>query len=98
MHDLTPQAADPRVGEIIAIVARETGVDQSLLRPEATIQELGIASIDMVQAVFALESHFDVEIPVVSDRAGAEFGTVADLTSHVIATLDRAKQAPGGTA
>ena len=97
MNDVLAHAADPRVEVILAIVARETGVDRTALRPEATIQELGIASIDMVQALFELETHFDVEIPVVSDRTGGEFGTVAELTSHVIATLDRAGRAPGGT-
>lgn len=98
MHDDTPPVTDPRVGEILAIVARETGVDPAALRPEATIQQLGIASIDMVQAVFALELHFDIEIPIVADRTGAEFGTVADLVSHVIATLDGARSAPDRTA
>jgi acyl carrier protein len=91
MDDTRLPSTDPRVGEILAIVARETAVDQAALRPEATIQELGIASIDMAQTLFALESHFDVEIPVVADSAGAEFPTVADLVSHVIATLDRLK-------
>lgn len=91
-------ASDPRVGEILAILARETGVDAAALRPEATIQDLGIASIDMVQALFALESHFDIEIPVVADKVGAEFGTVAELLGHVIATLDRARPAPGPAA
>jgi acyl carrier protein len=98
MNDIAPQAIDPRLGEILAIVARETGVDPAALRPEASIQDLGIASIDMVQALFALESHFDVEIPVQANSTGAEFGTVAELTGHVIATLDRARCAPGGTA
>ena len=98
MHDVTPPVTDPRVAEILAIVAQETGVDPAALQPEATIQGLGIASIDMVQAVFALESHFDIEIPIVADRTGAEFGTVADLVSHVIATLDGARSAPGRTA
>jgi acyl carrier protein len=98
MNDSMPPANDHRVGEILAIFAKETGVDPAVLRPEATIQELGIASIDMVQAVFALESHFDIEIPVVSDRAGAEFATVGDLIAHVLATLDHAKPVPGAAA
>ena len=47
---------DPRVPEILDIVARETSVDRGNLQPEATIEALGIPSLDMVQAVFALES------------------------------------------
>lgn len=94
-HVMSP-ATDPRVGEILGIVAKETGVDPAALRPEATIQELGIPSIDMVQTVFALESHFNIEIPVMADRAGAEFATIGDLIGHVIATVDRATPAAHG--
>ncbi len=95
MNDTAFAASDSRVGEILAIVARETAVDLERLRPEATIDELGIPSLDMAQTLFALESHFDVEIPVVSERAGAEFATVSDLVEHVLATLNakRAKAA-----
>ena len=81
---------DPRRDEILDIVAKETGIDRARLLPEASIEELGIPSLDMVQTIFELESRFDVEIPVVSERAGAEFSTVGDLVDHVLATLDRA--------
>lgn len=86
-------ADDPRVGDILDIVARETAIARERLVPAATIDELGIPSLDMAQTLFALESHFDVEIPVVSERAGAEFATVADLVDHVLVTLD-AKRPP----
>ena len=43
----------------------------------------------MVQTIFEIESRFDVEIPVVSDRPGAEFSTVGNLLTHVLRTLDR---------
>lgn len=85
--------ADPRVDEILGIVAKETGVDRARLAPEARLSELGIPSLDLVQTVFAIESHFDVEVPVVQDRAGAEFDTVGELVGHVIATMDKARAA-----
>ncbi len=86
--------ADPRVPEILDIVARETGVARAELRPDATIEALGIPSLDMVQAVFALETRFGVEIPVVAERAAsAEFATVGDLVAHVLTTLDRPQPA-----
>jgi acyl carrier protein len=80
---------DPRVDEILAIVARETEIDRDRLRPEATIEELGIPSLDMVQAMFALETHFNIEIPVVAQESGTEFRTVGELVAHVLATIDR---------
>jgi acyl carrier protein len=98
MDEAGPSLNDPRVADILQIVAKETEVDVARLRPEATIEELGIPSLDMAQTLFALESHFDVEIPVVSERAGAEFTTVGDLVTHVLASVDRARAGAGAPA
>lgn len=85
---------DPRAHEILGIIAAETQMDVALLQPDATIEGLGIPSLDLTQAVFELETRFDIEIPVVADRppgAGAEFATIGDLVGHVIATIDRTR-------
>ena len=80
---------DPRVGRILDIMAKETALDRSRLRLEATIEELGIPSLDIVQTVFELENAFDIELPVIADHVGAEFATVGDLVRHVLATIDK---------
>lgn len=80
---------DPRARDILAIVAKETGVDPAALTPNAKIADLGIASIDMVQSIFEIESKFNVELPVMADQSGGEFETVGALVSHVLATLDK---------
>lgn len=85
---------DPRVDDILDIVAKETGVERARLTPDASLADLDIPSLDLVQAIFAIEERFKVDVPVVSDRTGAEFLTVGDLTDHVIRTLD--KDAPSG--
>ena len=82
-------SADPRRAEVLAIFSREVGVAPERLRPDATLDELEIASLDVVQAMFAIEERFDVQIPVVPDRAGSEFTTVGQLLEHVLATLER---------
>lgn len=83
--------ADPREDEILDIVAKETGVDRGRLLPDVTLAELDIPSLDLVQTIFALETYYNVEIPVVSERSGAEFATVGDLVGHVLATLRKAE-------
>ena len=80
--------ADPRVGEILDIVAKETSIPRERLLPETKVSDLDIASLDMVQAIFALESRFDVEVPVASNQEGGEFGTVGDLVQHVLAAIN----------
>lgn len=66
---------DPRANDILDIVAKETAVDRARLVPDAQISDLGIPSLDLVQAIFAIEERFKVDIPVASDRTGAKFQT-----------------------
>ena len=80
---------DPRSDEILAIVAAETGVARDRLTPDAELATLGIPSLDMVQAIFAIEERFQVDIPVISDRTGVEFTTIGELVTHVLHTLDQ---------
>ena len=87
--------ADPRVARILDIVAKETRIERAALRPEASLADLGVESIDLTMAVFEIETAFDVDIPVVSDRPGAEFTTVGDLVAHVIAVLDKGTRGAG---
>ena len=64
-------------------------MDRTRLVPDAQISELGIPSLDLVQAIFAIEEKYKVDIPVVSERSGSEFQTVGDLVRHVLTALDR---------
>jgi acyl carrier protein len=87
--DLGSFPADDRVTRILEIFAKETGVGIALLRPEATLDDLGVESLDLTMAVFQLEETFDIEIPVVVESAGGEFAKVGDLVGKVIALLDK---------
>ncbi len=80
---------DPRVQRILAIFAKETSTELAALRPAATLEDLGVESIDLTMAVFQLEESFDIEIPVVVESAGVEFRRVGDLVGQVIAILDK---------
>ena len=81
---------DPRSAEILDIIAKETGVNRARLSPDAVISDLDIPSLDLVQAIFAIEERYKVYIPVVSERTGSEFQTVGDLVQHVLAALEAA--------
>ena len=84
---------DPRVSHILDIVAKETFVDRVKLVPEATVDELGIASLDLVQTIFAIETQYDVQIPVAGLGGGLDFSTVGSLLDHVIVVLDKVEAA-----
>ena len=89
-------AHDPRTSAILDIVAKETQIDRGLLNLDASIEGLGIPSLDMVQTIFEIEARYEVEIPVVSDRSGAEFNTLGDLVTHVLAAIDASHPAGAG--
>lgn len=76
--------SDPRAGQILDIVAAESGVERERLVPEARLSDLDIASLDLVQAIFRIEERFNVEIPVAGSGGGAEFETVGDMLRHVL--------------
>ena len=72
---------------ILQILAKETGIDRSRLQPAARLADLEIASLDLVQTIFELETRFKIEIPVIAERSGAEFETVGDMLGHVQAAI-----------
>lgn len=80
---------DPRIDEIIAVVAGETGLDPKSIDAETPIADLGISSLDLIETIFKLESRFGIEIP--NDGPLNNTGvTVGALINEVLALLDRA--------
>ncbi|MEP7242584.1 MAG: phosphopantetheine-binding protein [Gammaproteobacteria bacterium] len=62
---------------VLKTIARAASVEPSAVRPDATVRELGIASLDAIEMLFELEEKFDLQFP---DRA-VDLGTAtaADL-------------------
>ncbi len=48
---------------VFDIIAKESGVDRSLITPEATLKDLKIESLDAVQIIFEIEDHFKIQMP-----------------------------------
>lgn len=94
MSDTPPQDELPLREEIVAILARETAIDASKFAPDTKLAELDIASIDLVQAIFAIETRFDIEIP---PGIEGEDPTVETLTQHIIDLIERRRAAKGAT-
>mgnify|MGYP001248627672 CR=1 FL=1 len=65
---------------IVSIIADEAGLDAAKLRPEATLEELNIGSLDMASALFTLEDQFGIEI---DPSSIAPSSTIGDLIRRV---------------
>jgi len=48
---------------VVAILAEQALMNVSEVNLEATLDELGIDSLGLVEAVFAIEETFDVQVP-----------------------------------
>ncbi|MGO9135958.1 MAG: acyl carrier protein [Methylovirgula sp.] len=52
------------VDQIIDVIVTEGMIDRDKVQPDATIESLGLKSIDIVMILTALEEKFDVYIPM----------------------------------
>lgn len=80
---------DPRIEDIIALVAGEAGIDPKMIDASTPVADLGISSLDLIETIFKLESRFGIEIP--NDGPLNNTGvTVGALIDEVLALLDGA--------
>ncbi|AXB78368.1 acyl carrier protein [Novosphingobium sp. P6W] len=48
--------------DLIALIAKETGLPVERLLPQATLETLDISSIDLVSMLFELEDQYGIEV------------------------------------
>lgn len=77
------------VADVRRIVAGQIGRDQIDLLPDATLDGLGITSLDIVEIAFAIEERFDIDIPFDAGNAGGTaFGSISSIAQAVTAQLN----------
>ncbi len=72
--------------KVIAILAEQAAADPGSVSDEATLQDLGIDSLGLVETIFAIEEAFDIQVPFnANDPAASEFdiSTVASMVQAV---------------
>ena len=82
-------AGDPRVDRILDIVARDANVDRASLALDASVEDLGITSLDVTLVLFEIEKAFGIEIPVLPEPAGQGPMTVGALVDQLLDLIDR---------
>ncbi len=76
--------------DILDVISEEALVDRSKLAPDATLESLGIASLDIISIVFALEDRFGIVLEQ------AEFEDVRTVSALVDLIVRKADGAPAG--
>lgn len=72
---------------VIKILSQQLGIDNDIIHPEKTIQDLGGDSLDCVEIMIAMEQNFNI----VFDEEGAEKPTtvqnIIDLVGNTLLRL-----------
>ena len=58
-----------------ALIHEKYGIEQSALDPHASMRETGVDSLALVEFLFAVEDHFQIDMP----DADSKVDTLADL-------------------
>jgi acyl carrier protein len=77
---------------IRAILAEQAMLDPSDVTMEATLAELGVDSLALVEAIFAIEEAFDVSVPFNANepgRADFDISTVGAMVAAVEGLIAR---------
>ena len=57
--------------QVLNIIAREALRAPAEVRPEMTLEELGLDSLGLVEVIFAIEETFDVSVPFNANEPAA---------------------------
>jgi acyl carrier protein len=67
--------------QLIAIVRQEKDIAPEMLRPETSLEDAGIDSLDSLTILFAIEEQFRISIPDTAARAMKTFGDMIDAVA-----------------
>ena len=71
--------------EIKDIVSKIAHIDKSIITREGTFKEMKADSLDIVQALVAVEEKYDIEIPDEEAQKFTNFGDFVDFVDEVVA-------------
>ena len=76
---------------VFDIIAKEANIDRAKITPQATLKDLEIQALDVVQIIFEIEDHFKISLP--DHDANFDTGSVSGLV-EAVEKLVAAKDAP----
>jgi acyl carrier protein len=69
--------------EVFEIISKQAKIDIDIIKPESTLKDLGVASLDAIEVIFDIEEHFNINLP--NEDTDFEGGTVG----HLVEAVDR---------
>jgi len=86
--------AEKIANQVIAIIAEQAMLAPDEVSPGATLESLGVDSLGLVEAVFAIEETFDVQVPFNANEPG---DTAFDISSvqSIISAVEKLVEEAG---
>ena len=69
--------------DIFEIIADKAAVEREKVISNASLEELEIESLDVVEIMFAIEEKFDIHVPFNANDQDLEFDTVGDVVKAI---------------
>jgi len=73
---------------IIEIIAEQAVLDVSDVKPDSTLEELGIDSLGLVESIFAIEESFDIQVPFNANDPGESDFDISSVASIIAAVKE----------
>ena len=70
---------------IIKIIAEQAVLEASDVSPEKTLEGLGVDSLGLVEAIFAIEEEFDIQVPFNANEPDKSDFDISSLAAIVAA-------------
>lgn len=61
------------------IIARHMKIEPATVVPAATLEQLGVTSLDLVEIMMSIEDAYDITIPLDANEAWRSIRTVGDI-------------------
>jgi len=72
--------------EVVRILAEQAVLDEGDVRMDSSLEDLGIDSMGLVEAIFAIEERFDIEVPYNAnspEESGFDLSSVESIVRAV---------------
>ncbi|HHS94256.1 MAG TPA: acyl carrier protein [Rhodobacterales bacterium] len=79
---------------IIEIIAAQAVLEPGDVTPEQSLEDLGIDSLGLVEAIFAIEEAFDISVPFNANdpnASGFDISSVSTIVAAVSGLIDAQK-------
>ena len=80
--------ADSVKDRVIAIIAEQAVLEPGDVTMDATLEDLGIDSLGLVESIFAIEEAFDIQVPFNANEPEASAFDISSVAAIVKAVED----------